>query len=418
MGVVEDARAWVAESWSTDLTLREWWQRLADAGYAFPTWPKGKGGIGASAGDARAISEVLGAAGAVGPPGGLGQMMGGPVVLEHGTEEQQDRWVPKLAAGLESWCQLFSEPGAGSDLASLSTRAVRDGDVWIVNGQKVWTSGAVTADRGMLVARTDPDQPKHRGITYFIIDMDQPGIEVRPLKQMDGGATFNEVFFSDAVVSNEAVVGSVNNGWMVAVSTLAYERQGIGGRGGAGGMAMVGGPGEKNGALDQPISVLMEASQRRAGEQAAAMAAGSVSALIELGREFSRTGDAVIRDRLASMYAMSEAHRFSTLRMRAAAAKGKMPGPEVSTGKLLSSALGRRARDLSLAIEGPYGTLMGEDAPQGGRFQQQALRTQSSSIAGGTDEVQRNILGERVLGLPKEPQVDRDQPFKDIPRSA
>jgi alkylation response protein AidB-like acyl-CoA dehydrogenase len=411
MDVVGEAKAWVAEAWSPDLTLRDWWGRLAEVGYAFPTFPKGMGGCGASPGEARQISEALAAAGAIGPPGGLGQMMGAPVVLEHGTEEQQARWVPRLVAGLESWCQLFSEPGAGSDLASLQTKAVRDGDVWIVNGQKVWTSGATTADRGMLVARTDVDQPKHRGITYFIIDMDQPGIEVRPLKQMDGGSTFNEVFFSDAVVANDAVVGSVNNGWMVAVSTLAFERQGIGG--GRAGMTMVGGPGEKNGALDRPIAELLEASRRRAGEQQAAMTAGSVGAVIELAQEAGRAGEPVLRDRLASMYALSEAHRMSTLRMRAAAAKGRMPGPEVSTGKLLSAELGRRARDLSLAIQGPSGMLVGEDAPAGGRFQQMALRIQSSSIAGGTDEVQRNIIGERVLGLPKEPQVDRDVPFRE-----
>src|SRR5207302_9755700 len=152
-------------------------------------------------------------AGAVGPPGGLGQIMGAPVVSGRGTDAQRERGVKRLAAGLESWCQLFSEPGAGSDLASLQTRAVRDGDVWIVNGQKVWTSGARTADRGMLVARSDADAPKHKGITYFVIDMDQPGIEVRPLKQMDGGATFNEVFFTDAVVPHENIVGAANNGW-------------------------------------------------------------------------------------------------------------------------------------------------------------------------------------------------------------
>ncbi|HVF32928.1 MAG TPA: acyl-CoA dehydrogenase family protein [Acidimicrobiales bacterium] len=411
MDVVGEAKAWVAEAWSPERTLRDWWGQLAESGYAFPTFPKGMGGCGATAGEARQISEALAAAGAIGPPGGLGQMMGAPVVLEHGTEEQQDRWVRRLAAGLESWCQLFSEPAAGSDLASLQTRAIRDGDVWIVNGQKVWTSGATTADRGMLVARTDPDQPKHRGITYFIIDMDQPGIEVRPLRQMDGGSTFNEVFFTDAVVPNDAVVGSVNNGWMVAVSTLAFERQGIGG--GRAGMTMVGAPGEKNGALDRPIRDLLEASKRRAGEQQAAMTAGSVGAVIDLTRDLGRTGEAVLRDRLASMYALSEAHRMSTLRMRAAAAKGRMPGPEVSTGKLLSAELGRRARDLSLAVQGPAGMLVGDDAPAGGRFQQMALRIQSSSIAGGTDEVQRNIIGERVLGLPKEPQVDRDVPFRE-----
>src|SRR3954452_13970661 len=207
---MSEVRDWLDESWATELMLREWWRRLADAGYAFPTFPKVYGGQGMSAGDNRIVQEELTRAGSISAPFGLGQIMGAPVVLDHGTDAQKDEWVLSLASGTESWCQLFSEPGAGSDLASSSTRAVQDGDVWIVNGQKVWTSGAQAADRGMLVARTDPEQPKHRGITYFIIDMDQPGIEVRPLKQMDGGATFNEVFFTDVVVANDAVVGSVN----------------------------------------------------------------------------------------------------------------------------------------------------------------------------------------------------------------
>ena len=411
--VASEARSWVKENWSSDLTLREWWQRLAVAGWAFPSWPKGYGGRGLSPADAREVSTVLAEAGAVSPPGGLGQMMGGPVVIEHGTDEQKDRWLFKLASGQESWCQLFSEPGAGSDLASLQTRAVRDGDVWIVNGQKVWTSGARTADRGMLVARTDPESPKHKGITYFIFDMDQPGVEVRPLKQMDGGATFNEVFFTDAVVSNDAIVGSPNNGWMVAVSTLAYERQGIGGRGPAGGV-MAGGPGEKNGALDRRVGDLIGESQRAQGEMAAAMAAQSAGALIDLARSFGRDRDPVTRQKLMRMRIQSETHGFNIARGRAAAQAGRMPGPEVSTGKLNGSSLGRQARDLSLEIEGPHGMLVGEDAPEGGRFQQMGLRTQSGSIAGGTDEIQRNIIGERVLGLPREPQVDRDQPFRDL----
>ena len=412
MTLSDEARTWVRDTWRLDMTLRDWWARLAREGFAFATWPEKLGGRGATPGEARDITQALAEAGAIGPPGGLGQMMGGPVVLEHGTEEQHQRWILRLASGLESWCQLFSEPGAGSDLASLQTRAVCDGDVFIVNGQKVWTSGAVTADRGMLVARTDVDQPKHRGITYFIIDMDQPGIEVRPLKQMDGGATFNEVFFTDAVVPAENVVGDVNNGWMVAVSTLAFERQGIGG--GRAGMTMVGGPGEKGGSLDRKVGDLLRAAQQRQGEMAASMAAQSFGAIADLARNLGRNGDPVLRDRLVSMYVLSEVHRMSTLRMRAAAASGRMPGPEVSTGKLLSAALGRRARDLALAIQGPFGMLVGADAPENGRFQQMALRVQSGSIAGGTDEVQRNIIGERVLGLPKEPQVDRDQPFNEL----
>src|SRR5947207_3869296 len=212
----DEIHDWLDRTWHDDLTLREWWAALAEAGWAFPSWPKGYGGRDLPPAEARAVGQALGEVGAIGPPGGLGQMMGGPVVVEHGNDEQRDWWVRRLASGLESWCQLFSEPGAGSDLASLQTKAVRDGDVWVVNGQKVWTSGARTADRGMIVARTDADAPKHKGITYFIIDMDQPGVEVRPLRQMDGGATFNEVFLTDAVVSHDAVVGTPSNGWMVA----------------------------------------------------------------------------------------------------------------------------------------------------------------------------------------------------------
>jgi alkylation response protein AidB-like acyl-CoA dehydrogenase len=411
--VSAEARAWVTENWSTDLTLRQWWTGLAQSGWAFPGWPKGYGGRGLSPADAREVATALAEAGAVAPPGGLGQMMGGPVVIEHGSDEQKDRWLLRLASGQESWCQLFSEPGAGSDLASLQTRAVRDGDVWIVNGQKVWTSGARTADRGMLVARTDPESPKHKGITYFIFDMDQPGVEVRPLKQMDGGSTFNEVFFTDAVVSHEAVIGSVNNGWMVAVSTLAYERQGIGG-GRFGGGVMAGGPGEKNGALDRKVGDLVADSRRAEGEQAAMMSAQSAGALVDLAHSFDRDQDPITRQRLMRMRIQSETHRINTARARAAAQSGRMPGPEVSTGKLISSSLGRQARDLSLAIEGPHGMLSGTDAPENGRYQQMGLRVQSGSIAGGTDEIQRNIIGERVLGLPREPQVDRELAFRDL----
>src|SRR5438105_4625448 len=173
IGIADEVRGWLSDTWSDDVTLRDWWGKLAEAGWAFPTWPKGYGGRGLNSAEAREVSQEIGRAGAIGPPGGLGQMMGGPVVIEHGTDEQKDRWLLPLASGRESWCQLFSEPGAGSDLASLQTRAERDGDIWIVNGQKVWTSGARGADRGMLVARTDGDAPKHKGITYFIIDMDQ-----------------------------------------------------------------------------------------------------------------------------------------------------------------------------------------------------------------------------------------------------
>jgi alkylation response protein AidB-like acyl-CoA dehydrogenase len=412
MAVAEEIRAWLADNWSDELTLREWWSRLAEAGWAFPTWPTGYGGRDLSPGEARAVGEALGEVGAAAPPAGLGQMMGAPVVMEHGTDDQRDRWVRDLAAGRESWCQLFSEPGAGSDLASLQTRAMRDGDEWRVNGQKVWTSGARTADRGMLVARTNPDAPKHKGITYFIIDMDQPGIDVRPLKQMDGGASFNEVFFTDAVVPHENLVGSENNGWMVAVATLAYERQGIGGRS-AGGVS-VGAPGEKNKQLDVPIGELKERAARARGEQMAMAASASSRASFDLAREFGRLDDPVARQALMQYHVLGETHRLNLQRARAATQAGKRPGPEVSTAKLSTSAIAHRSRDVNLGLEGAHGMLASDDAPHGGRFQQAGLRAHASSIAGGSDEIQRNIIGERVLGLPKEPQVDRDQPFREL----
>jgi alkylation response protein AidB-like acyl-CoA dehydrogenase len=408
-----ELRAWLEGNWSLDLTLRDWWARLADAGWAFPTFPEGYGGRGLTQADARVVGEELTRAGAVAPPAGLGQMMGAPVALDFGTDAQKRAWVPALAAGRESWCQLFSEPGAGSDLASLQTRAVRDGDVWIVNGQKVWTSGARTADRGMLVARTNPEAPKHKGITYFVIDMDQPGVDVRPLRQMTGGAAFNEVFFTDAVVPHDRVVGEVHGGWMVAVATLAYERQGIGGRGGGGGV-IAGAAGERTGLLDRTVGDLIERAQKEGDEIAMARAVRTPGSMIRLARDRGRSDDPVIRQRLAAMHAHAEAQRISGQRARAAAQQGKQPGPEVSTAKLAMSAQGRRARDVAMEVLGAHGMLLGDDAPHAGRFQQMALSVQSGSIAGGTDEVQRNIVGERVLGLPKEPQVDKDVPFKDL----
>jgi alkylation response protein AidB-like acyl-CoA dehydrogenase len=262
----------------------------------------------------------------------------------------------------------------------------------------------------MLVARTNLDAPKHRGITYFIIDIDQPGIEVRPLKQMNGAAHFNEVFFNDAVVGDDRIVGSVNDGWMVAVATLAYERQGLT-AGGRGGIA-AGAPGARAGMLARTVGSLLERVEQTA--MANNQRTGASSALRELATTMGKTDDPVMRQRLASHHALAETQRLSGLRARAAAQKGKQPGPAVSTAKLAASEHGRRSRDIAMELLGPSGTLMGDDTVAGGEYQNMALSVQSSSIAGGTDEIQRNIIGERVLGLPKEPQVDRDIPFKDL----
>ena len=404
-------RAWLAEAWDPDLTVREWWRRLGESGWGFPTWPTEWYGKGLAAEAAAAAREEIGAADALGPPAGLGQGLGGPTVIAHATDEQKGPWLHALATGAEAWCQLFSEPGAGSDLASLQTRAVRDGDEWVVNGQKVWTSGARQAVRGMLVARTNPDAPKHRGITYFIIDIDQPGVEIRPLKQMNGAATFNEVFFTDARVPHANVVGEVNNGWAVAITTLAYERSGIGGSG----MAGAGAPGEKAGFLDRRAGDVVAGRVTDAEMGSMMSAFGRGGDLVRSAAEaVGRTNDAIVRQGIARIHAMNEVARLNVVRAQAAARGGGRPGPEGSTGKLAATYNMHAARDVAMGAIGAYGMLSGEDTVLGGAVQMLALSAHAISIAGGTNEVQRNIIGERVLALPKEPQVDRDVPFKDL----
>jgi len=407
MSVKEEVSGWLDEHWDPDLTLGEWWQRLADSGWGAPTWPVEWYGKGLSS---DALAEVIGAfrdVGAPGPPGGLGLMLAGPTIIAHGNDDQKARWLRPILSGEMAWCQLFSEPGAGSDLASLQCRAVRDGDEWVITGQKVWTSGAQAADLGMLVARTDPDVPKHAGITWFGIDMDQPGIEVRPLREMTGRALFNEVFFDEARVSDDAVVGDLNGGWGVALTTLANERVGLGGGGGF--QAGIGG--KKAGWLE-----------RRAGDATSRARAGANAALGGQGVEMvkaaakagGRSSDERVREDLATLHTLSEISRFTQLRAKSASAAGRRPGAEASTGKLQVSRITRATREAGLHALGAQGMLAGDDAPLGGTVQYVSLFSPAVSIYGGTDEVQKNIIGERVLGLPKEPATDKDVPFRDL----
>jgi len=407
--VQEEAEAWFREHWDPDAPLGHWWERLADSGWGFPTWPERWFGRALSSEQAKQVDAARAAVGVMGPPSGIGVMMAGPTIVDHGTEEQRRRFLPNMVTGKEVWCQLFSEPGAGSDLAGLQTRAERDGDEWVVNGQKVWTSGAQYSKWGILIARTDFAVPKHEGVTYFVIDMDQPGIEVRPLKEMTGGATFNEVFLTDARVPHQNVIGEVNRGWAVAVTTLAHERNSLGASGmaGAAGGAIIG-----RNDLDRP------AGQRsRGGNEMAGMAAafgGGGSMIKDLPELVGRRDDPVLVDKVMAIYSLMEIARYTSLRVQAAKAAGRGPGPEVSTGKLLASELVRQLRDVGLEALGPYGQLMGDDTPLGGMLQQLALFSPAISIAGGTDQIQRNIIGERVLGLPREPRVDKDVPFSEL----
>ncbi|HVT77850.1 MAG TPA: acyl-CoA dehydrogenase family protein [Acidimicrobiales bacterium] len=405
-----EVRAWLDSAWDPDLTVRAWWQRLGESGWAFPTWPREWFGKGLGSELAGPVRDEIRRAGALGAPGGLGQGLAAPTIIAHATEEQKRWWLGPLAIGQEAWCQFFSEPSSGSDLASLQTRAVRDGDEWVVNGQKVWTSGARAAVRGMLLARTDSEAPKHRGITYFIIDVDQPGVEIRPLKQMNGAESFNEVFFTDARVPHANVVGEQNNGWAVAITTLAYERSGIGG-----GLLGSATPGEKAGVLDRRVGDVVAGVGNVAttGSMSSGMAGGS-RLLRRAAEAMARTNDPLVRDRVARLHTMTEATRLTNERAMAAVRAGGRPGPEGSTGKLAAAVNLHATRDVGMSILGAHGMLIGADAPLGGEVQNVALSAHAISIAGGTNEIQRNIIGERVLGLPKEPSVDRDVPFRDL----
>jgi alkylation response protein AidB-like acyl-CoA dehydrogenase len=358
-------------------TCKAWQRKLFDAGFAGIAVPIEYGGQGRTAAEQRAFQqevvryEIDTGVFSV----GLGMVV--PTLLAHGTDAQKARFIPPLLRGEEIWCQLFSEPGAGSDLAGLTTRAERDGDEWRVNGQKVWNSFAHVAEWGILLARTDWDVPKHRGITYFLVEMSTPGIEARPLRQITGVAHFNETFLTDVRIPHDQVVGDVDGGWGVAQTTLMSERALIGG-----GMGL--------GFRDY----------------------------LELARHFDRTRDPEIRQRLASAYTRFEILRLLGERARAAAKAGKPLGPESSVAKLAISQHVAENGDLALAIEGAAGMTTGTDAFESGFWQQSFLGQWGIRIGGGTEQVQRNILGERVLGLPPEPRPDKTEPFRDVPKNA
>lgn len=432
--LLRELRAWLKDNWNPELTVGEWWERLGLAGWAAPSLPANAYGRDLSRADAVRVEQEIAAHGALGAPGGLGLLLAAPTIAVHGTQAQIDRYVRGIVTGKDAWCQLFSEPQAGSDLAGLQTKAVRDGDEWVVTGQKVWTSGGQIADYGMLLARTDPDAPKHRGISYFALPMHQPGVEVRPLREMTGRALFNEVFLTEAVVSDDARIGDLNDGWRVANTTLAFERAGLGAGGGsaAGGSGAM--PGSVAGHLERRAGDFVATRGRRAAGSDAAgpgsLARSGATLLIEAARRRGLLQDPLIRQGLVRLHILNELGRFNTARVKAAREVGKdVPGmPNVA--KLTMSEVVRLVRDLGLQILGPYGTLHGYseeerrelselvDLPELTAITEAALFAQAPPIYGGTDQIQRNILGERVLGLPKEPGPDRNTPFSQLPKNA
>ncbi len=346
----------------------EWQRALWDGGWAGISYPVEWFGRGGSLTEEMIFAEEMAGFGVIVGAYAVAHSMVGPAILSFGTDAQRDRFIPAMLRGDEMWCQLFSEPGAGSDLAGLTTRAERDGDQWIVNGQKVWTSNADTSQYGILLARTDRDAPKHRGITYFLVDMATAGIEVRPLRQMTGESHFSEVFLTDVAIPDHAVLGgpdAVGQGWPSAVHTLANER------------AMIG--------------------------TTAAMA--SVEPVIELARRSGRLDDPVVRQELAAAYSRMRILAYLGFRARTAISHGQSPGPETSVVKLAFADHFRRLSSLAKRLQGPAGMLNDDGSEGASTLTWRFLFSPSTGIAGGTNEVQRSIIGERVLGLPREARV-------------
>jgi len=350
---------------------REWQGRLHEAGWAGISWPKEYGGRGATLIEQAIFVGEAARQEAPSPANVLGLAMGGPVVIAHGTDEQKQRYLEPILTAEEIWCQGFSEPESGSDLASLKTKAVKDGDEWVVTGQKVWTTFAQYAKWCMLVARTDPDAPKHKGLTYFLMDMEQPGVEAKPLVQITGEGEFNEVFMEEARIPDANVVGGVGNGWSVAITTLMNERAGL-------------------------------------AFGAIAQIANSLRKLTGLARETRVNGgsaadDPLIRDRLAQLHIEAETMRLNAYRGLTKTMQSGIPGPEGSLGKWQWADINQRIGELALDIEGAYAPLDrgAEHAVANGAWQYSFLRSRANSIEGGTTDILKNIIAERVLGLPR-----------------
>ena len=367
--------------------------RQYDLGLAWVHFPKGYGGLDLAPSHQREIERRLRDAGA--PPIDhrlfFGLAMAGPTVVTHGSDELRDRMLRPMFTGEEAWCQLFSEPGAGSDLAGLACKAVRDGDEWVITGQKVWNTLAHIADRGMLVARTDPDVPKHKGMTYFGLDMHAPGVEVRPLRQITGEAEFNEVFLTDVRVLDGDRIGEVGEGWRASMTTLMNERTTIGGGG----------------------------SPPQRGS-------GAIAEAVRLWKEEGVAHAPADKDRLMKLWSEAEALRLTNIRASQKRKSGN-PGPEGSIAKLMFAEVNKKIYELCVDLLGPAALVdydytmirseqLGLTGPPGSS-RKMFLRSRANSIEGGTSEIQRNILGERVLGLPGEPRVDKELPWIDVPRS-
>ncbi len=380
-GIRTEVRRWLAENWDPSLDRAEWARRVFDAGWSAPSWEPQWGGRQLTEPQSRIVAAEFAAVGARGTGQDRSDLLA-CTLHDLGTDEQKHRLIPPSVRGETRWCLLYSEPGAGSDLAGLRTRADRDGDDWVVNGQKVWTSFAKTADYGLLVARTDWDVPKHKGIGFFIFPMRQPGVEVRPIHQITGESEFNEVFITDARVSNANLVGEPGGGWPVLQLALAYERRLMG-----------------------DLARTSKSSRDLKPD---------AESLIGMARSAGRLGDSAIRQQIGLVDGYAAVNRWNTQRAKATRDRTEA-ATLLSLGKIAMSRILHETARVQTEIVGPESMVAGPDNPVGDAVTFRTLNAYFTSIGGGTDQIQRNIVGERVLGLPKEPEPYKDTPFRDLP---
>jgi alkylation response protein AidB-like acyl-CoA dehydrogenase len=404
-----EVSAWLKANWSPDYGLVEWRLKLIESGWGAPHYPKEWHGRGLPVKFNEIVDDEFRKIGAVTVCRAGIRTLAAATILDHGSDLHKEKFLKRILTGEDTWCQLFSEPGSGSDMAAATTRADFKGNKWIINGQKVWTTSAHKADWALLLARTDWDQPKHKGLSYFLLNMRQPGVNAQPLKQMNGHASFNQVFITDAEVEPELQMGKNGEGWKIATTTLMHERRG------AGALRTWAVPSDRKGRIyaeeNAEIATTMEPYKWYPQR------AGRVDLLLERAKATGKINDPVVRQELAKVLVLSKSAEWTALRARAAQQLGRPQGPEGSLGKLLGSHVARAAARVHTMIDGANAMLTGSDGTLDGIIAEVLVSVPATSIAGGTDEIQRNIISERILQMPKEADPFANKPFRDVPRN-
>ncbi len=404
-----EVSAWLKANWSTDYGLVEWRLKLIESGWGAPHYPKEWHGRGLPVKFNAVVDDEFNKIGAVTVCRAGIRTLAAATIIDHGSDLHKEKFLKRILTGEDTWCQLFSEPGRGSDMAAATTRADKKGNKWIVNGQKVWTTSAHKADWALLLARTDWDAPKHKGLSYFLLNMRQPGINAQPLKQMNGHASFNQVFITDAEIEPELQVGKTGEGWKIATTTLMHERRG------AGALRSWAVASNRKGRIyeeeNAEIATTMEPYKWYPQR------AGRVDLLLERARATGKINDPIVRQELAKVLVLSKSAEWTAMRARAAQEMGRPQGPEGSLGKLLGSHVARAAARVHTMIDGANALLTGSDGTMDGVIAEILVSVPATSIAGGTDEIQRNIISERILNMPKESDAFAGKPFREVPRN-